>query len=264
MQVSSDERVSTLFESGYADEERVVDPLLVFASDKKLAALVEEEVRGRARRREAQREGGQGMDREGAADEEGRARGERRERRVSAMIANTSFDPMVLAKISGARRRRAGMIDRLTAEEKEDLIDLARNLVKDEVTSVTAYGSKVAGYARPDSDYDLIISVAEVRGSGPVQVRRRPRQGLGAHSEGRPLPERREEGDAGGVRVGQAAQRPPAPPERGVRAGGGGREQEEGHRGGHSTRYPLSTASSRRTSPYPSTTSSSTSSTRGP
>jgi tRNA A-37 threonylcarbamoyl transferase component Bud32/predicted nucleotidyltransferase len=56
------------------------------------------------------------------------------------------------------------MIDRLRPEEKEELISLARNLVKDEVTSVTAYGSKVAGYARPDSDYDLIISAPKFQG----------------------------------------------------------------------------------------------------
>jgi tRNA A-37 threonylcarbamoyl transferase component Bud32/predicted nucleotidyltransferase len=56
------------------------------------------------------------------------------------------------------------MIDRLTAKEKEDLIQLARHLVKGPVTSVTAYGSKVAGYARPDSDYDLIITAPEFKG----------------------------------------------------------------------------------------------------
>jgi tRNA A-37 threonylcarbamoyl transferase component Bud32/predicted nucleotidyltransferase len=56
------------------------------------------------------------------------------------------------------------MIDRLTPEEKEDLIELATELVKGEVTSVTAYGSKVAGYARADSDYDLIISAPKFQG----------------------------------------------------------------------------------------------------
>ncbi len=33
-----------------------------------------------------------------------------------------------------------------------------------EVTSVTAYGSKVAGYSRPDSDYDLIITAPKFNG----------------------------------------------------------------------------------------------------
>jgi len=39
--ILSDERVSTLFEAGYADEERVVGPTRVFAKDKALARLVE-------------------------------------------------------------------------------------------------------------------------------------------------------------------------------------------------------------------------------
>ena len=39
--VISDERVSTLFEAGYADEERVVSPSKVFAKDRSLAKLVE-------------------------------------------------------------------------------------------------------------------------------------------------------------------------------------------------------------------------------
>jgi hypothetical protein len=38
--ILSDERVSTLFEAGYADEERVVSPSKVFAKDKALAGLV--------------------------------------------------------------------------------------------------------------------------------------------------------------------------------------------------------------------------------
>ena len=41
MDIVSDERVSTLFEAGYADEERVVSPAKVFANDKPLAKLVE-------------------------------------------------------------------------------------------------------------------------------------------------------------------------------------------------------------------------------
>jgi hypothetical protein len=39
--ILSDERVSTLFEAGYVDEERVVGPSRVFAKDKALARLVE-------------------------------------------------------------------------------------------------------------------------------------------------------------------------------------------------------------------------------
>jgi hypothetical protein len=41
MSMVSDERVSTLFEAGYADEERVVSPSRVFAKDRPLARLVD-------------------------------------------------------------------------------------------------------------------------------------------------------------------------------------------------------------------------------
>jgi predicted nucleotidyltransferase len=46
----------------------------------------------------------------------------------------------------------------LTPEERSELIELAESLTEDEVTSVTAYGSKVAGYSRSDSDYDIIVT----------------------------------------------------------------------------------------------------------
>ncbi|MDG6994005.1 MAG: nucleotidyltransferase domain-containing protein [Nitrososphaerota archaeon] len=47
---------------------------------------------------------------------------------------------------------------RLTAEERATVERLAAALVNPSKTSgVAAYGSKVAGYARPDSDYDIII-----------------------------------------------------------------------------------------------------------
>ena len=56
-------------------------------------------------------------------------------------------------------------VDRLEAQEKEKLIDLASQLIKGgNLTSVTAYGSKVAGYARPDSDYDIIVTTAKFPG----------------------------------------------------------------------------------------------------
>jgi tRNA A-37 threonylcarbamoyl transferase component Bud32/predicted nucleotidyltransferase len=61
-------------------------------------------------------------------------------------------------------RGREITVERLTAEEKEDLVALAKTLVKGDVTSVTAYGSKIAGYARADSDYDLIISAPRFNG----------------------------------------------------------------------------------------------------
>ncbi len=49
---------------------------------------------------------------------------------------------------------------RLSSEEKKVLRDIAHLLVDPErITSICAYGSKVAGYAREDSDYDLMIVV---------------------------------------------------------------------------------------------------------
>ncbi|HKT22269.1 MAG TPA: hypothetical protein VJR06_06670 [Nitrososphaerales archaeon] len=47
---------------------------------------------------------------------------------------------------------------RLTAEERRTLSGLAAGLVDPaKIAGIAAYGSKVAGYSRPDSDYDLII-----------------------------------------------------------------------------------------------------------
>jgi tRNA A-37 threonylcarbamoyl transferase component Bud32/predicted nucleotidyltransferase len=47
---------------------------------------------------------------------------------------------------------------RLTEAERSTLVDIGSSLVgKSGVSALCAYGSKVAGYARPDSDYDLIV-----------------------------------------------------------------------------------------------------------
>jgi len=47
---------------------------------------------------------------------------------------------------------------RLTESERETVRTIASTLVDpSEISGLAAYGSKVAGYARPDSDYDLII-----------------------------------------------------------------------------------------------------------
>lgn len=55
---------------------------------------------------------------------------------------------------------------RLTEAERETLAGTAESLVKPaSVAAVCAYGSKVAGYARPDSDYDIIV-VARKFGEG--------------------------------------------------------------------------------------------------
>jgi predicted nucleotidyltransferase len=47
---------------------------------------------------------------------------------------------------------------RLTAREKSKLRTFAESLVKKEsIVALCAYGSRVAGYARKDSDYNIII-----------------------------------------------------------------------------------------------------------
>ncbi len=98
MQVTSDERVSTLYESEYADEERVVDPGKIFTNDKKLSALVEKKFRGglsddKLNEKVAKSWIEKGLPTKRVAPEENV---------VSVgvdVIANTVFDPMVLAKI---------------------------------------------------------------------------------------------------------------------------------------------------------------------
>lgn len=47
---------------------------------------------------------------------------------------------------------------RLTGEEHRTLNELAEGLVEpSRIAGIAAYGSKVAGYSRPDSDYDVVI-----------------------------------------------------------------------------------------------------------
>jgi len=47
---------------------------------------------------------------------------------------------------------------RLTDGERDSVKEIASSLVEpSKITALAAYGSKVAGYARPDSDYDLIV-----------------------------------------------------------------------------------------------------------
>jgi len=46
----------------------------------------------------------------------------------------------------------------LDQQERRELLDVAKNLAGDHaIDSCCAYGSKIAGYARPDSDYDLLL-----------------------------------------------------------------------------------------------------------
>ena len=47
---------------------------------------------------------------------------------------------------------------RLSERDRTTLSEVASSLVEpSRISGVTAYGSKVAGYARQDSDYDLIV-----------------------------------------------------------------------------------------------------------
>jgi tRNA A-37 threonylcarbamoyl transferase component Bud32/predicted nucleotidyltransferase len=57
-------------------------------------------------------------------------------------------------------------LQRLGDEEKTQLLEVADDVVGDEgrALAVAAYGSKVAGYARPDSDYDLIVVAKKFKG----------------------------------------------------------------------------------------------------
>ncbi len=57
-------------------------------------------------------------------------------------------------------------LNRLGDEERRQLLEVADDVVGDggKALAVAAYGSKVAGYARPDSDYDLIVVAKKFRG----------------------------------------------------------------------------------------------------
>ena len=57
-------------------------------------------------------------------------------------------------------------LNRLGDEERRQLLEVADGVVGDggKAVAVAAYGSKVAGYARTDSDYDLIVVAKKIRG----------------------------------------------------------------------------------------------------
>jgi hypothetical protein len=98
MQVSSDERASTLFEAGYADEERVTAPALVLEGDKKLVGLVKKKFAAGLIDEKLNDKVAKGWLEKGLPT-----------RRVSPeenvvslsveLIAKASFDPMVIARI---------------------------------------------------------------------------------------------------------------------------------------------------------------------
>jgi hypothetical protein len=105
MKLSSDERASTLFESGYADEERVVDPALIFTSDKRLASLVNKKFSGGLVDEKLNEKVASGWIEKGLPT-----------RRVSpednvvnvnvGAIATASFDPAVISRISELEKTR--------------------------------------------------------------------------------------------------------------------------------------------------------------
>lgn len=57
-------------------------------------------------------------------------------------------------------------LQRLGDDERRQLLEVADGVVGDSgrAVAVAAYGSKVAGYARPDSDYDLIVVAKKFKG----------------------------------------------------------------------------------------------------
>ena len=57
-------------------------------------------------------------------------------------------------------------LQRLGDDERRQLLEVADDVVGDggRALAVAAYGSKVAGYARPDSDYDLIVVAKKFKG----------------------------------------------------------------------------------------------------
>jgi hypothetical protein len=98
MQLTSDERVGTLFESGYADEERVVDPARIFTDDKKLAALVKKKFRGGLSDEKLNEKVAKSWVEKGLPTK--RVTPEENVVNVGVeVIAKTRFDPKVLAKI---------------------------------------------------------------------------------------------------------------------------------------------------------------------
>jgi hypothetical protein len=96
--ILSDERVSTLFEAGYADEGRVVGPSKVFAKDKALARLVEKKFTpnltdGKLDEKVGKSWIAKGLPTRRATTEENNVRLD------MAMVARTTFDPSLMERI---------------------------------------------------------------------------------------------------------------------------------------------------------------------
>jgi hypothetical protein len=107
MQLTSDERVSTLFESEYADEERVAAPGRVFINDKKLAALVDKKFKGGLSDEKLNEKVAKGWLEKRLPSK--RVPPEDNVVNVSVeVIASTQFDPMVLSRIRELEVKAAG------------------------------------------------------------------------------------------------------------------------------------------------------------
>ncbi|HVC26542.1 MAG TPA: hypothetical protein VND40_00120 [Nitrososphaerales archaeon] len=103
--IVSEERVSTLFEAGYADEERVVSPSKVFAKDKPLARLVEKRFTPNLTDPKLDEKVGKGWIARGlptrrVATEENNVRLD------MATVARTRFDPSLLERIAAMETAR--------------------------------------------------------------------------------------------------------------------------------------------------------------
>ena len=108
MQVTSDERVSTLFEAEYADEERVVDPSRIFKSDRPLASLVKRKFSAGLVDEKLNEKVASGWIEKGLPTR----RVSTEENTVSVgvgAIAQAAFDPMLLMKIEELERAAGGV-----------------------------------------------------------------------------------------------------------------------------------------------------------
>jgi hypothetical protein len=113
MTVISEERVSTLFEAGYADEERVVSPSRVFANDRSLARLVGKRFTPNLADPKLDDKVSKGWIAKGLPTR--RVTTEENNVRLDmAMVARTRFDPSLLERIAAMeaprtpRKKRAG------------------------------------------------------------------------------------------------------------------------------------------------------------
>jgi len=98
MSIISEERVSTLFEAGYADEERVVSPSKVFSKDKALAKLVDKKFTPNLTDPKLDDKVSKGWISKGLPTR--RVTTEENNVRLDmSMVASTRFDPVLLERI---------------------------------------------------------------------------------------------------------------------------------------------------------------------